>query len=201
MTKQQFARVEKAKTNNKGIILNLSKTQVQKMKIGGFLPFLIPLILAGVTAAATAGISAVTTNSINKKFKDDELAKKKKELDLENKNKAVLAANELMKPSGSGLLDTPLEYHVGSDMPNINSDNIPDLVDNTVHVNKNNKLNKRSKTGGILMCPSCNKELTFDGNGLYPLGSGLYPLGAYGQQHEGGGQKKTLLFPNGVKKH
>lgn len=47
-TKTQFNKIERAKKSKKGVILHLSKRQVQKMKEGGFLPMLLGSIASAL---------------------------------------------------------------------------------------------------------------------------------------------------------
>jgi len=72
LTKQQIARITKNKDMNRGSEINLSKTQLQKMKkMGGFLP-LIPLILAGISAiGALAGGAATIAKTVHEKQASD----------------------------------------------------------------------------------------------------------------------------------
>ena len=47
-TKTQFNKIERAKKSKKGVILHLSKRQVQKMKEGGFLAALLPALIGAI---------------------------------------------------------------------------------------------------------------------------------------------------------
>ncbi|HRP36660.1 MAG TPA: hypothetical protein PLS50_02515 [Candidatus Dojkabacteria bacterium] len=47
-TKTQALQIEKAKKNAKGVMITLSKTQLQKMKEGGFLPVLLGSLVASL---------------------------------------------------------------------------------------------------------------------------------------------------------
>lgn len=72
LTKNQIAHITKNKNMQRGSDINLSKTQLQKMKkMGGFLP-LIPLILAGISAAgALAGGAASIAKTVHEKQASD----------------------------------------------------------------------------------------------------------------------------------
>lgn len=72
LTKNQIAHITNKKNLKHGSDLTLSKTQLQKMrKMGGFLP-LIPLILAGISAAgALAGGAATIAKTVHEKQASD----------------------------------------------------------------------------------------------------------------------------------
>ena len=60
LTKTQYKHFQAAKTARLGILLKLSNAQLKAMKKGGILPFLAPLIPAGIAAAKALGMSALS---------------------------------------------------------------------------------------------------------------------------------------------
>lgn len=67
VTKSQMNRIDKAKKDNKGMMLSISLAQMRAMKKeGGILPFLIPIAIAGASALATGALSALGGLAVNK---------------------------------------------------------------------------------------------------------------------------------------
>ena len=63
VTKTQFNNMNKAFSQNKGLMLKLSKRQIMAMKKdGGILPLLVPVL----TAVGTAAVGAITGFAVNK---------------------------------------------------------------------------------------------------------------------------------------
>lgn len=175
VTKTQLNNMNKSKRSNKGMMLNVSLSQIRAMKKeGGILPFLVPIAVAGASALATGALSALGGLAVNK-IADA----------LEGEGLGPLGSG--LGPIGSGL--GPLGSGLRPLGGNVTMQGLPPVsIPNSLGMMPiGGNIQPSLQIGG--KC-SCGQLL---GQGLFPIGetfnnkrrsgSGLFPHGVYSNRN------------------
>jgi hypothetical protein len=105
LTNSQINKINKSKTENKGMVLNMSMAQIRaNKKEGGILPFLIPIAIAGASAIAGGIASWGTKKALD--AVDKAIEKGKKGNGLMPLGQGLRPLGQGLRPLGQGL--TPL---------------------------------------------------------------------------------------------
>ena len=157
ITKTQMNKINKSKRLNKGMMLNISISQMRTMKKeGGIIPFLIPIAVAGVSALATGALSALGGLAVNKISE-------------------ALDGNGL-SPLGSGL--RPLGGNVTMQgLPPVSNPNSLDMLPIGGNIQPSLQIGGRCTCGQLLGQGLYPIGETFNNNRR--RGSGLFPHGVY----------------------